>query len=97
MIPRHTCVYLRIMPNKYRIKEFAKRIGKSADTVRRWEREGKLKAKRYPSGQRYFDESDVRQVLGYQYLEIDNAAVEQALDVFCEAGRDAVKIWLKTR
>lgn len=51
------------MSKFYRIKEFAKRVGCSASTVRRWEREGKIVAKRHPSGQRYFDESDVRQVL----------------------------------
>lgn len=43
----------------YRIGEFAARIGKSAQTVRRWEREGRIVAKRTPTGQRYFDEFDV--------------------------------------
>lgn len=48
----------------YRIHEFATRIGRSASTVRRWETEGKLVAKRLPSGHRYFDESDVRAMMG---------------------------------
>ncbi|MGY2490616.1 MerR family transcriptional regulator, partial [Cupriavidus sp. CP313] len=48
----------------YRINEFAKRIGRAPSTVRRWEREGILAAKRLPSGHRYFDESDVRATLG---------------------------------
>ena len=52
------------MDTIYSIGEFAKRIGRSAQTVRRWEREGKLVAKRFPSGHRYFDDSDVRFVLG---------------------------------
>jgi putative resolvase len=52
------------MNSNYRINEFAKRIGRSVQTVRRWDREGKLVAKRLPSGQRYFDESDVRALLG---------------------------------
>ncbi|MEO3861298.1 IS607 family transposase [Acrocarpospora sp. B8E8] len=47
----------------YRIGEFAARIGRSASTVRRWEREGRITTKRTPTGQRYFDESDVRAVL----------------------------------
>lgn len=51
------------MISMYRIGEFAKRIGRSAPTVRRWEREGRITAKRTASGQRYFTDSDVRQVL----------------------------------
>lgn len=52
------------MSNNYRIAEFAKRIGRSVQTVRRGEAEGKLIAKRLPSGQRYFDESDVKAMMG---------------------------------
>ncbi|WP_221913944.1 MerR family transcriptional regulator, partial [Thiorhodospira sibirica] len=52
------------MSKIYRINEFAKRIGKAPSTIRRWEREGKLVAKRHASGHRYFDEADVRLMLG---------------------------------
>jgi DNA-binding transcriptional MerR regulator len=48
--------------NVYRIWEFAKRVGRSASTMRRWEREGRIQARRGPTGQRYFDESDIREV-----------------------------------
>ena len=44
---------LLVMSRNYRINEFAKRVGRATSTVRRWEREGKLTAKRLPSGQRY--------------------------------------------
>jgi predicted site-specific integrase-resolvase len=47
----------------YRIGEFAKRVGRSVSTVRRWEAESRITARRLPSGQRYFDDSDVRSVL----------------------------------
>lgn len=47
----------------YRISEFAERIGRSVSTVRRWEAEGRITARRTASGQRYFDESDVLAVL----------------------------------
>jgi putative resolvase len=47
----------------YRISEFARRIGRSASTVRRWEREGHITAARTASGQRYFTDADVRKVL----------------------------------
>lgn len=52
------------MSNAYRINEFAKKLGRSVQTIRRWEVEGKLVAKRLPSGHRYFDDSDVRLMLG---------------------------------
>ncbi|MEV0897800.1 IS607 family transposase [Actinoplanes sp. NPDC049802] len=42
---------------------FPKRIGRSVSTVRRWELEGRISVERTPSGQRYFDDSDVRAVL----------------------------------
>jgi len=48
------------------VKEFAERIGKSAKTLRRWDREGKLPAKRSVGGHRYYDESDVRKALGIE-------------------------------
>ncbi|MEV0808902.1 IS607 family transposase [Micromonospora sp. NPDC050200] len=51
------------MGSVYRIGEFAKRVGRSVSTVRRWEAEGRITARRLPSGQRYFDDSDVRGVL----------------------------------
>jgi hypothetical protein len=44
------------MNNKYRPHEFAKRIGVSTITLRRWDKSGKLPAKRTPSNHRYYDE-----------------------------------------
>lgn len=52
------------MNKQYNISEFARRIGRSASSVRRWEREGLIRSKRLPSGHRYFDEDDVRGILG---------------------------------
>ncbi len=59
----------------YRISEFAKRIGKSSSTLRRWDKERKLIAKRSTSGQRYYDESDVRKALGVEPSEEDKKKV----------------------
>ena len=56
------------MSKIFRINEFAKRIGKSTRTLRRWDESGLLVAKRHPSGHRYYDESDVRRAFG-QTLE----------------------------
>jgi len=52
------------MSKKYRIAEFAKIIGKAPSTVRRWDAEGILKAKRGLSNQRFYEESDINLALG---------------------------------
>lgn len=52
------------MSKIYNIDEFAKRVGRGKSTLRRWDNEGTLIAKRLPSGHRYYDEADVRKVLG---------------------------------
>ncbi|UCA23043.1 MULTISPECIES: IS607 family transposase [Mycobacterium] len=51
------------MSKLLRVSEFAERVGRSASTVRRWEREGLISPSRTLSGQRYFTEADVRSVL----------------------------------
>ena len=63
------------MAKIYRVSEFAKRIRKSATTLRRWDNEGKLIAKRGPSGHRYYDETDVRKALGIEPAEKDKKKV----------------------
>jgi putative resolvase len=63
------------MSKVYRIGEFAERIGRSPSTVRRWESEGKLSARRSPSGQRYFDETDVTAVLTPGFTRDDRKIV----------------------
>ena len=63
------------MPNIYRVKEFAERIGKSPDTLRRWDRDGKLPAKRSAGGHRYYDESDVRKALGIEIPQAQKKTV----------------------
>lgn len=98
------------MNNKYRIHEFAQRIGRSTDTVRRWEREGKFIAKRLPSGQRYFDESDVRLALGGSpekkstvvYCRVSSAGQKDdlasqvaAMETYCLAGAITVDQWIQ--
>jgi putative resolvase len=51
------------MVDMYRISEFAERLGRSASTVRWWERGGRISAERTASGQRYFADAGVRRVL----------------------------------
>jgi predicted site-specific integrase-resolvase len=98
------------MSKVYRINEFADRIGRASSTVRRWEREGKLTAKRLPSGHRYFDESDVRAVLGgapdkrltVVYCRVSSAGQRddlesqvEAMEQYCRAGAVAVDEWIQ--
>jgi putative resolvase len=98
------------MSKIYRINEFAKRIGRATSTIRRWEREGKLTARRLPSGQRYFDESDVRAMLGgapekrltVVYCRVssagqrdDLASQVKAMEQYCRAGAIAVDEWIQ--
>lgn len=98
------------MSEIYRINEFAKRIGRATSTVRRWEREGKLTARRLPSGQRYLDESDVRAMLGgapgkrltVVYCRVSRAGQRdelasqvKAMEQYCRAGAIAVDEWIQ--
>jgi putative resolvase len=98
------------MSKIYRINEFAKRIGRATSTIRRWEREGKLTARRLASGQRYFDESDVRAMLGgapekrltVVYCRVssagqrdDLASQVKAMEQYCRAGAIAVDEWIQ--
>ncbi|EYS97421.1 recombinase [Cupriavidus sp. SK-4] len=98
------------MRKVYRINEFAKRIGRAPCTVRRWEREGILAAKRLPSGHRYFDESDVRAILGggpekrstAVYCRVSSAGQRDdlqsqvaAMEEYCRAGAIAVDEWIQ--
>lgn len=43
----------------YSVAQFAKQVGVSVKTLQRWDREGRLKAKRTVSGRRYYDETDL--------------------------------------
>lgn len=96
--------------NTYRINEFAERLGRSVQTIRRWEKEGKLQAKRLPSGHRYFDESDVQAMLGNPVLEKnivvycrvssagqkdDLATQVAAMQTFCLGAGIAVDQWIE--
>ena len=97
------------MGNIYKISEFAKRIGKSAKTLRRWDKEGILKAKRQPSGHRYYDESDVRKLFGgismkpktVVYCRVSSSGQKDdligqvtAMEKFCLGGGIPVDEWI---
>jgi len=94
----------------YRVHEFAERIGKSTSTLRRWDREGRFKAKRHPSGHRFYDEADVRLALGIApkkrktivYCRVSSAGQKKdlvsqvkSMEQFCLAGFVAVDEWVE--
>ncbi len=98
------------MSKIYRIHEFARRIGKSASTLRRWDDNGVLTAKRHPSGHRYYDESDVRKILGIKdierktvvYCRVSSSSQRDdlksqisAMEKFCVSSGTAVDEWIK--
>lgn len=98
------------MDKIYRIGDFAKRLGRSTSTIRRWEREGKLQSKRLASGHRYFDESDVRRVLGFEpdakktvvYCRVsgtsqknDLKSQREAMETFCLHAGIPVDEWIE--
>ena len=78
--------------SKYRIGEFADKIGRSSSTVRRWEAEGRIEAKRSLGGQRYFDDSDVRKALRINVPDIDRKTV-----VYCRVSSTGQKDDLKSQ
>jgi predicted site-specific integrase-resolvase len=97
------------MSKIYRINEFAKRVGRHTQTLRRWDAEGKLIAKRLPSGHRFYDESDVRKVFGVDpevkkvvvYCRVsssgqkdDLVSQKQAMEYFCISSGIAVSEWV---
>lgn len=98
------------MGKKYRIREFAKRVGCSPQTVRRWEREGKITVTRLPSGQRTFDEADVRRALDKTpdaratlvYCRVSGAGQKDdlasqvaAMEAYCIGAGIAVDEWVQ--
>ena len=53
----------------YRVKEFAKLIGKSPSTLRRWEKEGKIKPSRSAGNQRYYTDQDLQTALNIKFAD----------------------------
>lgn len=52
---------------RYSIGQAATLLGISIDTLRRWEKAGKVKSLRSPGGHRYFEKEDLDQVFGKRY------------------------------
>jgi predicted site-specific integrase-resolvase len=59
----------------YTIGEFAKRVGVTVHTLQRWDREGRLKARRAVNNRRYYLDGDLAIALGQQKPEIQKRCV----------------------
>lgn len=74
---------------KMRIGEAAKLLGVTVQTLRNWEKSGKLPAHRSPGGQRYYERRDLQRfMVDSQALGLAWAASEQAPEIpdeyYCE-------------
>lgn len=70
----------------YRPNEFAKLIGKSTSTLRRWDREGILSPKRTPGNQRYYTDEDLRYILSSEKARPNRQTV-----VYCRVSSSGQK------
>lgn len=76
--------------SKYRPHQFAEKVGVSVSTLRRWDNEGRLKAKRTSTNQRYYDDQDLKQVL--RLPEPEKKSV-----VYCRVSTQAQKLDLESQ
>lgn len=77
----------------YRPHEFAKLIGKSVSTLRRWDTEGRLPAKRGLGNQRFYDDSDIAKALN---IESKNESNNKVI-IYCRVSTNNQKPELETQ
>jgi putative resolvase len=71
---------------KYRPHEFAALVGRSTSTLRRWDAEGRLPARRTATNQRYYDDTDLPKV-----LRLPAEGVQKAVVVYCRVSSASQK------
>ena len=95
----------------YTPQEFARKIGVTVHTLQRWDRTGRLVAKRTHTNRRYYTDEDVRAVLGQSQeanrvsvvycrvssvaQQVDLANQRQLLEQFCAARGITVDEWIE--
>jgi predicted site-specific integrase-resolvase len=70
----------------YTVSDFAARVGVTVHTLQRWDREGRLTAKRTVSNRRYYTEEDVAKALG-----IEQPVAHRKTIVYCRVSSPAQK------
>ncbi len=98
------------MEKTYPPREFGKLIGRTTQTLQRWDRQGILKAHRTPTNRRYYTHDQYLQVIGQKATEQkivaycrvssagqknDLASQKAALEQFCIAAGKPVAVWLE--
>lgn len=94
----------------YRVAEFAAKVGRSAETIRRMDNDGRFPAKRSATGQRYYTDADVREFLNLPisnsrsvivYSRVSSSSQRSdlnnqiaALEMFCAARGIEVDEWV---
>ena len=78
--------YVCYTTHMYTIGEFAKLVGVVPKTLQRWDREGRLKAHRTVTNQRYYTDEDVAVVLGRE-----KTAKKKRCVVYCRVSSPAQK------
>ena len=53
----------------YNISQFAKKVGVTVKTLQRWDREGRLVARRTITNRRYYTDEDLAMVLGLSHTK----------------------------
>jgi DNA-binding transcriptional MerR regulator len=74
------------------VGELAKRIGRSIDTIKRWEEEGLLSCERDSRGRRMYDESHVQ--LGFRLADLGLLAQRRSEKLKTLADREPLQLSL---
>lgn len=98
------------MEKTYPPREFGKLIGRTTQTLQRWDRLGILKAHRTPTNRRYYTHDQYLQVIGQKakkqqivaYCRVSSAGQKadldnqkRAVEQFCVAAGKPVALWLQ--
>jgi molybdopterin-binding protein len=75
-------LYTAPMPDGYRIGEAAKLVGVRVETLRRWEREGKLRTERSAGGQRVVPAGEVARLLAERRASVPASAHSSRRNAF---------------
>ena len=98
------------MDKTYAPREFGKLIGRTTQTLQRWDRLGILKAHRTPTDRRYYTHDQYLQIIGQKakeqkiivYCRVSSAgqkgdleSQKKAVEQFCIAAGKPVALWLQ--